>query len=246
MIYWSIGFSPREWGQRRPGGSELVGAERPRSRSGAGRARDDAEAMPVLRDGPSPEQVQAWVELAYPRRRFPRSVCRMAQHPAIERADDNQPGCMMTSPNASGPQSLGPLGTASGPSSSKDGPVVDDFVAQYAQTVDATDSTRYRMSLALRLEVANDPRTEWYWQLLSTINGCPIPASLAPVPVWFTQALRAHSRCWRGTPIRCLRATRTNSVQADSLRFLAPGPAVTHAIAVADSVLGNRSVTVRA
>ena len=123
---------------------------------------------------------------------------------------------------------------------------MDDLVARYAQTVDATESTHYRKSLALRLEVSNDPRAEWYWQLLSTINGWTLLSSLAPVLVWFTQALRAHSRCWRGTPIRRLRVTRTNSVQADSLRFLATGPAVTHAIAVADSVLGNRSVTVRA
>jgi len=126
----------------------------------------------------------------------------MPQRLAVERADDNQPGYMMTSPNVSGTQSLGPLGTASGPSSSKDGPVVDDFVARYAPTFDATESTHYRKSLALRLEVANDPRAEWYWQLLSTINGWTLPASLAPVLVRFTQALRAHSRCWRGTPIR--------------------------------------------
>jgi len=121
---------------------------------------------------------------------------------------------------------------------------VDDFVARYAQTVDATESTHYRKSLALRLEVANDPRAEWYWQLLSTINGWTLPASLAPVLVWFTQALRAHLRCWRGSPIRRsprdpdqLRPGRLASVSG-------PGPAVTHAIAVADSVLGNRSVTV--
>ena len=130
MIYSSIGFS-LESGAR---GGQSSGVRR-----GHGRDPEQAalammrEAMPVLRDGPSPEQVQAWVELAYL--------------------------------------------------------VVDD-------------DSHYRNALALRLEVANGPRTEWNWQLLSTINGWPLPASLAPVFVWSTQALRAHSRCWWGSPIR--------------------------------------------
>ncbi|MFE6037326.1 hypothetical protein [Streptomyces sp. NPDC056452] len=41
-----------------------------------------------------------------------------------------------------------------------------------------------------RLETGADPRAECYWQLLATVNGWPVPPSLAPVLAWFITALR--------------------------------------------------------
>ncbi|WP_317762447.1 helix-turn-helix domain-containing protein [Rhodococcus opacus] len=152
------------------------------------------EAMPVLPDDPSPEQVQAWVDLAdlVVDHDFRASVRRMAQHLAAERADGDQTGLHHDLTEYIRVTVTRAIGDDIRPSSAKAGPVVDDLVARYAQTFDATDSTVYRKSLVRRLEVANDPRTERYWQLLSTINGWPFPPTLAPVFDWFTQALRAH------------------------------------------------------
>jgi DNA-binding transcriptional MerR regulator len=83
-------------------------------------------AMPELSDDPTPEQVDAWVELAD------------------------------------------------------------------AQTFGKADTPDYRSKLLIRLQVANDPRVERYWHLLATINGWPIPPTLAPVFEWFIQALQHH------------------------------------------------------
>ena len=50
----------------------------------------------------------------------------------------------------------------------------------------------YRSKLLIRLQIANDPRVERYWHLLATINGWPMPPTLAPVFEWFMQALQHH------------------------------------------------------
>jgi len=71
-------------------------------------------------------------------------------------------------------------------------PVLGALLDGYARTFHADDSAEYRGSLLRRLEVANDPRTERYWQLLGMINGWPAQPSMAPVFAWFMGALRAH------------------------------------------------------
>jgi hypothetical protein len=71
-------------------------------------------------------------------------------------------------------------------------PVLDELISAYAQTFDTVDSADYRACLLRRLQVANDSRAERYWQLLATINGWPVPPTLAPMFDWFTRALRAH------------------------------------------------------
>lgn len=61
-----------------------------------------------------------------------------------------------------------------------------------SDTFATTDSREYRAKLLTRLEVANDPRVERYWQLISTINDWPTAPSLAPIFDWFIQALQHH------------------------------------------------------
>ena len=79
---------------------------------------------------------------------------------------------------------------------SGDGPpcrlVLTELVARYAQTFGRADTPDYRSQLLIRLQTANDPRVERYWQLLATINGWPTPPTLAPVFEWFIQALQHH------------------------------------------------------
>ena len=72
-------------------------------------------------------------------------------------------------------------------------PILDDLVERYAETLQTTDTPKYRSALLRRLETANDPRTERYVTLLHVINGWPTQPSLSPIFDWFTCALRSHA-----------------------------------------------------
>ncbi|WP_318209243.1 MULTISPECIES: hypothetical protein [unclassified Streptomyces] len=71
-------------------------------------------------------------------------------------------------------------------------PVVDSLSALYAETFERADDAELRRWLVRRLEAGADPRAERYWQLLSTVNGWPVPPTLAPVFSWFITALRSQ------------------------------------------------------
>jgi len=149
---------------------------------------------PELPDDATPEQVRAWVELAelVQDRDFRASVRRMAEYQAAERADGDRTGLH-------GDLSAFVRDTVSraidggiAPENPDAVPVLGALLEGYTRTFGAVDSAAYRASLLRRLEVADDPRTERYWQLLGTINGWPAQPSLAPVFAGFVGALRAH------------------------------------------------------
>jgi DNA-binding transcriptional MerR regulator len=64
---------------------------------------------------------------------------------------------------------------------------------RYAEAFQTSDTPSYRTALLRRLEIANDPRTERYLNLLHLINGWPTQPSLSPIFDWFTCALRSHT-----------------------------------------------------
>ncbi|WP_328348609.1 hypothetical protein [Micromonospora sp. NBC_00421] len=78
------------------------------------------------------------------------------------------------------------------PESARAGHVVTALVAAYGEVFDRVDDADYRSALLARLEVANDPRTERYFQLLTTVNGWTPPPNLTPVLDWLIAALRQH------------------------------------------------------
>jgi hypothetical protein len=78
------------------------------------------------------------------------------------------------------------------PASEEARPILADLVGRYAQAFGKDDTPDYRRKLLIRLQTANDPRVERYWQLLATINGWLTPPTLAPVFEWFIQALQHH------------------------------------------------------
>jgi DNA-binding transcriptional MerR regulator len=153
-------------------------------------------AMPELPDDPSPEQVDAWVELAelVQDRDFKASVRRMAEHQAAERAAGEASGSGLHHEltNQLRARIEAALGAGIDPASQQTRPVVADLVARYAETFGKADTLDYRSQLLIRLQTANDPRVERYWQLLATINAWPIPPTLAPVFEWFVQAFQHH------------------------------------------------------
>ena len=151
-------------------------------------------AMPELSDDPTPEQVDAWVELAelVQDPDFKASVRRAAEHQAADRADGDQSG--LDHELSSQIRARVEAARADGidPASEQARLVLADLVGRYAQTFGKADTPDYRSTLLLRLQTANDPRVERYWHLLATINGWPIPPTLAPVLEWFIQALQHH------------------------------------------------------
>jgi hypothetical protein len=72
--------------------------------------------------------------------------------------------------------------------------LVDELMAGYATTFGTLDTTSYRAAVLRRLEVANDPGTSRYLQLLAQVNGWPPQPDLSPVFDWFIHALRTHAR----------------------------------------------------
>ncbi|MGA5818989.1 MerR family transcriptional regulator [Kitasatospora sp. NPDC094028] len=150
-------------------------------------------AMPELPDEPRPEQVEAWVELGelVQDPDFRAAVRRMAEHQAAERASGDTSGlhhALTTTVRTVVGEALAAGISPGSPAAAR---VLDDLTAAYAETFGRPDDTELRRWLLGRLETADDPRAERYWQLLATVNGWPVPESLAEVFQWFTEALRA-------------------------------------------------------
>ncbi|MFD0633482.1 MerR family transcriptional regulator [Catenulispora yoronensis] len=149
-------------------------------------------ATPDLPDDATPDQVEAWIELAELTQDpdFRAGVRRMAEYQAAERAAGDTTGLhheLTTHVRARITQAIAD-GIA--PESPAAAPIIADLAAQYATTFSKPDNDALRAWLWQRLEVAADPRVERYWRLLAAINRWPEPESLGPVFDWFLRALR--------------------------------------------------------
>ena len=150
---------------------------------------------PELPDDPEPHQVEAWVELAelVEDPDFRASVRRMAEYQAAERDAGDRTGLHHDLGDYVRERVSAALTAGIDPASSTAAPILDDLVERYAEMFQTTDTPEYRNALLRRLEIANDPRTERYLNLLHVINGWPTQPSLAPIFDWFTCALRSHA-----------------------------------------------------
>ncbi|MFE2848948.1 MerR family transcriptional regulator [Streptomyces scopuliridis] len=151
-------------------------------------------AMPQLPDDPTPEQVEAWVELGElcQDTDFRAAVRRMAEHQAAERAQGDTTGLHHDLTTAVREQVDEALAAGIHPASDQAAPVVDSLTVLYAETFGRTDDADLRRWLVTRWETGADPRAERYWQLLSAINGRPVLPTLTPVFNWFITALRTQ------------------------------------------------------
>lgn len=149
-------------------------------------------SMPELPDDPSPEQVEAWVELAelVQDTGFRAAIRRMAEHQAAERADGDTTGLHGRLYADVRFQVGKALDDGIAPTSPEGAAVVARLASGYAETFSRPDDEALRVWMLKRLEVADDPRAERYWQLLSVINGWPVPESVVPISTWFIEALR--------------------------------------------------------
>ncbi|MER6982257.1 MerR family transcriptional regulator [Streptomyces carpinensis] len=160
-----------------------------------GRAGIRRSMTPELPDNPTQEQVEAWVELAELSldTDFRAGVRTLVESHVAEPPDDAatppRPDVVAVT------RELVQAAVASGvsPGSPQADPVVATLTARCAIAVGRPDDAELRGWLLRRLETANDPRRDRYFDLLAVINGWPAPEPLAPLIDWSVQALRIRT-----------------------------------------------------
>ncbi len=138
-------------------------------------------AAPALPDDPSPEQVDAWIELAelVSDEDFRARIRSMSeQHAASPPAGDMQAAASLVSARA---------GAALADGVEPGSPEAEAVVAEILPAF----GTEGRGALADRLAAGTDARAERYWQLLAIINGWPPVPTTVPAWEWLIAALRA-------------------------------------------------------
>ena len=143
--------------------------------------------LPELPDEPSPEQLEAWVELAELVRDpdFRARIRQMAEGGAAERArGEATDGAAMRDAAALVAERGAPaLEAGIEPGSEEAEAIVAEILRSFDEPVP-------RAELADRFEQGADPRAERYWQLLAVINGWPPVPTAIPAWDWTIAALR--------------------------------------------------------
>jgi DNA-binding transcriptional MerR regulator len=145
---------------------------------------------PDLPDDPTPEQVDAWVELAelIGDPGFRQRIRGMAEHAARAHAGQRPPDCAPgTAEFASRVMEHAGAARRQGiaPESAEAAAVVDVILGSPA-------AGQQRQRLLAQLEAGTDARAERYWQLVGIINGWPPFPPHVPAFEWLIAALHAH------------------------------------------------------
>ncbi|MCX4747076.1 hypothetical protein OG455_16350 [Kitasatospora sp. NBC_01287] len=152
-------------------------------------------AMPELPDDPTPEQTEAWVELAelVQDPAFRAGVRKAAEYQArdIAASADTDPAANRALVDLVIARAGAALASGIDPAAGFARPVLDELAGAFAEFFRRTDDAEFRAWLLDRMENGNDPRYERYWQLIARINGWPVQAELGPAFGWLTEALRA-------------------------------------------------------
>lgn len=157
-------------------------------------ARRMRSVTPNLPDDPTPEQVEAWVELAelVADPAFRARVRRMAEaHSDSRRAGDDVTagplvGLETVVVEHAGAALAAGVDPASPEASAVLAPIVD------AVRGDRPDTPALRAETADRFATGADTRVERYWALLGVVNGWPPFPAMTPAFGWAVEALRAH------------------------------------------------------
>ncbi|MFJ3514742.1 MULTISPECIES: MerR family transcriptional regulator [unclassified Streptomyces] len=147
--------------------------------------------MPELPDDPTPEQVEAWAELAglCQDEDFRAAIRRTAEEQAQEPAPEGV-GALHDELDREMRARIGEA-VAAGllPAPAEGADVTGSLGGLYAHAFERADEGGLRRWLLARLRTTADPHTERYWQLLAAVNGWPASPTLAPVHSWFTTVL---------------------------------------------------------
>ncbi|WP_406513839.1 MerR family transcriptional regulator [Streptomyces sp. NBC_00161] len=147
-------------------------------------------ALPELPEDPTPEQVDAWVELA--------GLCQSADFRAAIRRTAREQVEELSGKDAIALQgaldqairerideavSAGLLSA-----SVADASPASLSAGLYGHAFESAGESDLRRWLLARLRTGADPLVERYWRLLATVNGWPPSSTLAPVHSWFVGA----------------------------------------------------------
>lgn len=156
------------------------------------RSMVDASA-PSLPDDPTPEQLDAWVELS--------SLIADEGFIASLRASAvdawSQPGgvdvfAWKRASDEMVREARAAIDAGVAPDAPEAGAVVDRYFAAIAAAMKRAPDASLRKKLRERFE-AQDPRASRYWELVGVLKGCPPTSSQAAEWAWFVAASRAHS-----------------------------------------------------
>ena len=149
--------------------------------------------LPELPEDPTPEQIEAWVELAELVRDpdFRARIRQMAESGAAERATGDAPDgeALRQAAALAAERGGAALEARVEPGCEEAEVIVEDIARSFAG--EAGDAA-FRAELADRFEQGADPRAERYWQLLAVINGWPPVPTTMPAWHWTIAALRAR------------------------------------------------------
>jgi DNA-binding transcriptional MerR regulator len=147
-------------------------------------------AKPVLPDDPSPEQLEAWIELAdLVRDKDFRARIRAMSEGAAAAREAGEP--MGEPTQAAKDQWQTWLTRAAAALEAGEAPT--SRAAQELATEIATAFGTSRAEAADRIEQGTDTRAERYWQLMATINDWPQWPAQVPNAEWLAAALRTGS-----------------------------------------------------
>ncbi|MBE2320602.1 MerR family transcriptional regulator [Solirubrobacter sp. CPCC 204708] len=145
--------------------------------------------LPELPEEPSPEQVDAWIELAelVQDPAFAASVRRMSEQHAAARASGEP-----MQPDAGWQRAAELVSERAGAALAAGvDPASDEAARIVSELESAFPGEHTRAELADRIATGTDPQAERYWQLLAIINGWPPVPTTVPAWEWFIAALRA-------------------------------------------------------
>ncbi|MFD5393440.1 MerR family transcriptional regulator [Streptomyces sp. NPDC127097] len=149
-------------------------------------------ATPDLPDGPSSEQVAAWVELAelVGDEDFRARMRRTARYQAAGRRLDIENDAGEDLMEFTRQKVAEAMESDIDPLSDRAAPLIDDLVRRFAEAFARTPDTEFRNWMARQFEEAHDPRVDQYWRLVWIVNGWKVVPNLTPVYPWLIQALR--------------------------------------------------------
>lgn len=156
------------------------------------------QALPDLPAEPTPEQVEAWIELAelVGDPGFRRRIRGMAEQAARWRAVGESPHADIARwAEVLLPKAGVALDAGVDPAGPEATPVLDQMMTALAEREGRVDDPKFRARVLERLEVVADARFERYWDLLGVINGWGpgrLPTPLVPRCEWVIAALRAR------------------------------------------------------
>lgn len=154
------------------------------------------EAVPELPEDATPEQIDAWVELAelMQDEEFRAGLRTAAADQVRARDEGGQPGADAARRLAELLQERTARAREAGvaPESAAAGAVVDELAAAYAELTGRRDDAAFRDWLLARLEAAHPAAYERYWRLAAVVAGRPVPQGMSAATDWLIAGLRAH------------------------------------------------------